>query len=522
MVLKEDPKKLEGQDGFRRGRADVENDRWRSVKDDVHVVDDDEPCESNSDADGGDKVAIPRHLGLFGCVWHLIGTIIGTGIFISPTGVLRGAGGSVGVSFLLWIACAVINVCGALTLAELSVVMKKSGGDFTFILQSWGPLVAFVRLWVQVFLISPGATILQALVISKYILTPFFQNCLTGAPASSIRLLSACWVLFFMAVNCFSVRLTSRLAGFFGVMKTFGLVVLIVTGFYNLAQGHTEHFQHAFDNRDYDVRLLPTGLLSGIWAYSGWSIITTVTEEIKSPGRNIPLSIITAMSLITGVYLLANVAYLTLLSPEEILTSDAVAADYSVLALGHWSWLIWVFVAMSAMGNLNSGMFKQARVTFAAAREGHFPEIFSMVSIRRLTPLPALLYCLLSLFCLIELDVINLVEYVGFADAVTETLTVAIVPYYRWKYPDMPRPFKVPLVIAILYFCTLCFISAMSFYADPLRKGLGILAALVAIPVYYALVHPKYRLKCLQPISRKVTRFLQKVLLCVHQEKKTF
>ncbi|XP_030831604.1 cystine/glutamate transporter [Strongylocentrotus purpuratus] len=379
--------------------------------------------------------------------------------------------------------------CGALTLAELSVIMKKSGGDFTFILQAWGPLMAFIRLWVIQFIIAPSGAAIGVMTISRYLLTPFFQC--VEAPVVSLRLVSVICLLFVQAVNCFSVRLASKLAGVLSITKVAGLVIIIITGLHNLTLGHTEHFQHAFNTGSYDVTLLPTGLLSGIWAYSGWSVITSITEEVKNPQRNIPLSILISMSLITVVYLMTNVAYLTLLSPNQIITSEAVAADYSVLALGiKWSWIIWLFVALSALGSQNSGLFKSARIRFAAAREGHFPEIFSMVSITRRTPLPAILFSVISLIYLIENDIIALVEYLGFADVVFETITVAIVPYYRWKHPNLPRPYKVPLVLAFLYLATLIFIASMSLYADPIKKGAGLFIGLIGIPIYYALVHP--------------------------------
>ncbi|XP_063951508.1 cystine/glutamate transporter-like isoform X2 [Lytechinus pictus] len=474
-----------------------------------------------SDPGSKNKVAIPRHLGLLDCIWHLIGAIIGTGIFISPAGVLRGAGGSVGLSFILWIACAIINSCGALTLAELSVVVKKSGGDFSFILQAWGPLMAFIRLWVIQFIIAPSGGAIGVMTISRYLLTPFFQC--VEVPVMLFRIVSVICLLFVVAVNCISVRLASKVAGILSVTKVVGLILISVTGVHYLTQGNTEHFQHAFNIGSYDVTLLPTGLLSGIWAYSGWSVVTGITEEVKIPQRNIPLSIVISMSLITAVYLMTNVAYLTILSPSQIMNSEAVAADYSVLALGiKWSWIIWLFVALSALGGQNSGLFTSARVRFAAAREGHFPEIFSMVSITRLTPLPAILFAVVSLVYLIENDIIVLVEYLGFADVVFETITVAIVPYYRWKYPNLDRPYKVPLIVALLYLATLIFIASMSLYADPVKKGTGLLLGLIGIPIYYALVHPKYKIKCIRPISAKITRFLQKVLYCVRQEKKTF
>ncbi|XP_063951515.1 Y+L amino acid transporter 2-like isoform X2 [Lytechinus pictus] len=484
--------------------------------------------EYRNDKDAGDskdeckdKVAIPRHLGIFGCICHFVGLVVGTGIFISPTGVLRGAGGSVGLSFILWIACAIIQTCGALTMAELAVIMKKSGGDFTFILQAWGPLVAFIRLWALETVIMPCGAAVAISTISNYLLTPFFQC--EEVPVVSLKFLSVLFLLFVLAVNGISARLASRLAGVLCVTKVVGLAIIIVTGMYNLSKGYTSNFREPFSLASYDPALLPTGLLSGLWAYNGWSVVTTITEEVKSPARNIPLSIVISMSLITAVYLMTNVAYLTLLSPNEILASDAVAADYSIHSLGiRWSWMIWVFVAMSSLGSTNTSIYKSSRTRFSSAREGHLPEILSMVSISRNTPLPAILSCVIALIFLVEDDIIVLVEYLGFIDVVFETVTIAIVPYYRWKYPDMPRPYKVPLVIAFVYMAALLFIASMSLYANPLRNCIALILAFVAIPVYYAMVHPKYKLKRIRPYSVKITRFLQKLFRCVRQEKRTF
>ena len=116
--------------------------------------------------------------------------MIGTGIFIAPSGVLRGTGGSVGWALVVWVLCAIIQFCGALVYAELSLIMHKSGGDFTFLLQAWGPVVGFCRLWITA-LVNPVSLAIQTLVTSKYLLTPFFQC--VEEPLNAVRLFSACF-----------------------------------------------------------------------------------------------------------------------------------------------------------------------------------------------------------------------------------------------------------------------------------------------------------------------------------------
>ncbi|XP_041453965.1 cystine/glutamate transporter-like isoform X1 [Lytechinus variegatus] len=472
-----------------------------------------------SDDEKGEKVAIPRHLGLAGCIWYIIGQVIGTGIFISPSGVLRGTGGSVGWALLLWILCAIIQFCGALVYAELSLIMRKSGGDFTFLLQAWGPMVSFSRLWVTT-LVNPCSIAIQALVIAKYLLTPFFQ-CMEE-PLLAVRFISICCILFIVYVNCVSIKFSARLTGFLTFTKMFGLIAIFVSGIYNLQQGHTKYLESAFSSGHLDVSLLPVGFFSGLYALSGWEIITTITEEIDRPVRNIPLSLFISMATITAVYLMANVAYFTLLSPSQMLASGAVAADYSVLALGNWSWLIWIFVAMSALGSANASVIARSRTVFVAAREGLFPEILSMISLKHSTPLPSIVILLIALMYVVEDDVIVLIEYTMFVDLLFILLTCCILPYYRWKYPDIHRPFKIPLFVVGIYISSVLFLLGIALYSDPVGKLIGLGFALTGLPVYFAFLHPKYKLKCTAAISGKITRFLQRVFFCVRQEKETF
>ncbi|XP_071480489.1 Y+L amino acid transporter 2-like [Diadema antillarum] len=480
---------------------------------------DDHLVEDNISESSDEKVSIPRHLGLMGCIWHTVGTVIGTGIFISPSGILRGSSGSVGVALIFWVLCGLINTLGTLIYTELSLMFKKSGGELAFLLEGWGPGLAFLKLWMMA-IVTTASYCVQSITIAQYLLTPFFQC--SEPPIVAVQLFAAACIIFIVAINCINVRLSSHFAAFFTVTKTFGLMVVIATGVYNLGLGRVSNLQNAFPSGHFDVKLLPIAFYSGMFAYSGWDTVVSLTEEVKRPERNIPLSLIISMTGITLVYILANISYLTLLSPTDIITSEAVAADYSVLALGRWSWLIWFFVAMSAMGNLNSGTFKRGRQVFAAARDGLFPEIMAMLSITRRTPIPAVLSLLISLVYLVEVDVIKLIQYMAFIENIFDTMTVAVLPYYRWKHPEAERPFKCPVIAVVIYMACQIFIMGMAFYLDPVKKSIGLVVSLSGIPVYFAFFSRRYRIKCLRPYSERATRFLQRLFVCIHQEKKTY
>ncbi|XP_027545824.1 cystine/glutamate transporter isoform X3 [Neopelma chrysocephalum] len=420
------------------------------------------------------KVVLKKKVTLLRGISIIIGTIIGAGIFISPKGILKNTG-SVGMSLTVWTACGILSLFGALCYAELGTCIKKSGGHYTYILEAFGPLPAFVRVWVELLIIRPAATAVISLAFGRYILEPFFMQC--EIPELAIKLITAV-----------------------GIRET-------------------QHFKNAFAGNDASVMGLPLAFYSGMYAYSGWFYLNFVTEEVENPEKNIPLAICISMIIVTVGYVLTNVAYFTTISAGELLLSKAVAVTFAERLMGNFSLAVPVFVALSCFGSMNGGIFAVSRMFFVASREGHLPEILSMIHVRKHTPLPAVIVLHpLTMIMLFNGDLYSLLNFLSFARWLFIGLVVAGLIYLRYKRPDMPRPFKVPIFIPALFSFTCLFMVALSLYSDPVNTGIGFAITLTGIPAYYLFIVWDKKPKWFRKLLDRVTRTLQILLEVIPSE----
>ncbi|TNN68808.1 Cystine/glutamate transporter [Liparis tanakae] len=198
----------------------------------------------------------------------IVGTVVGSGIFIAPKGVLVNSGGSVGVSLLVWVLSGVLSMLGAMCYAELGTTFTKSGADFIYLLETLGPLPAFLRVWIEGLFIRPAVASTVALAFGRYVVEPFFTPC--AAPMELIKLVSLLGLTFVVAINCWSVTLASRTQVTLTFIKMFALVLIIVPGGIALAKGKTESFQNSFEVDSSALGKLPLAFYNGLYAYGGW------------------------------------------------------------------------------------------------------------------------------------------------------------------------------------------------------------------------------------------------------------
>uniref|UniRef100_A0A8C9RL01 Solute carrier family 7 member 8 n=1 Tax=Scleropages formosus TaxID=113540 RepID=A0A8C9RL01_SCLFO len=436
-------------------------------------------------AASGSGVALKKDIGLMSACGIIVGNIIGSGIFVSPKGVLENAS-SVGMALVVWIVTGIITAVGALCYAELGVTIPRSGGDYSYVKDIFGGLAGFLRLWIAVLVIYPTNQAVIALTFANYVLQPLFPTCLP--PKSGLHLLAAVCLLLLTWVNCYSVRWATRVQDVFTTGKLLALGLIIIMGLVQICKGEYYWLEpaHAFQSfQNYDVGLIALAFLQGSFAYGGWNFLNYVTEELVDPYRNLPRAIFISIPLVTFVYVFANIAYVTAMSPQELLASNAVAVTFGEKLLGVMSWIMPISVALSTFGGVNGSLFTSSRLFFAGAREGHLPRLLAMIHVERCTPIPALLItCVSTLLMLCTSDMYTLINYVGFINYLFYGVTVAGQIVLRIKAPDMPRPIKVSLAWPVTYLLFWAFLLIFSLYSEPVVCGIGLAIMLSGVPIY--------------------------------------
>lgn len=458
---------------------------------------------------------LKRNLGLFDGVSIIVGIIVGSGIFVSPKGVLLYSG-SIGLALIVWILSGLLSLIGALCYAELGTMIPQSGGDYAYILTTFGPLPAFLYLWSALIIIMPAGNAITALTFSNYVLEPFYPEC--DPPDSAVRLLAAIIICLLTAVNCHNVKWTTRIQDVFSVTKILALVVIILAGFIFLGAGNISNLQQPFQDTKTDVGQIVLAFYSGLFSFAGWNYLNFVTEELNEPEKNLPRAIAISLPLVTLIYLLANFAYFTVLSPTELLASNAVAVSFGMRLLGKMSWIMPVFVACSTFGAVNGGIFASSRLFYVGARNGHMPKLMAFLNITQLTPVPCLIIlCIITLSMLTTSNVFVLINFTSFVESSFITLSVGALLYLRYKEPLRHRPIKVNLLLPITFFVLCSILVCVPVITQPKDVGLGLAIVASGIPVYFLFCKVK-RPQCINNFFRSIDCFVQKLCLVVEED----
>ena len=436
-----------------------------------------------------DRIPVKRRIGLFGGIAFIMGSVIGSGIFISPKGALLNSG-SIGLSLLVWALCGAIAMVVGLVYGELGTRVSRSGGDYTYIRLAFGGPPAFLIMWITTVATQPGSRAILSLVFADYLCAPIFTKC---GPSNLIRKsIAALELLTLATTNVLSVRFAAFMQIVFTLVKVFVLIVISAGGVIYLFQGYVENLENAFEGSNWNVESICLAFYNCAWAYGGCSCINNITEEIIDPKRNIPRAIILSMTAVTVTYLTTNLSYSTLLPKEEFASASAVAFLWGDKVLLSAAWLIPISVMLSVYGASNGGFFTDSRVRFAAARAGHLPEVLSFLHPRSGIPVTSVVFnTICSIILLIPADIGQLINMVGFLGFLVHGASTVSLLIFRYRDQTKNRKeFSLPLVIPIIALMICLFMVVAPFASKPrIEFVYGVAFVLAGFLFYIPFVH---------------------------------
>ena len=423
---------------------------------------------------------LPRKLGLLDALSIVVGIVIGGGIFLVPNLVARNltsAGSILGV----WVFAGVASFFGALACAELGAAIPATGGQYVFLREAFGPMAGFLCGWSMFTVARTAQVAWMAVTFSLYI--SYF------VPLSPIesKLLGIAAILFFAFVNYRGVSASAWVQKSFTAAKVLGLLIIIGSAFF-LFHGSTETHAAA-PATPISLSNFGVALIACLLAYDGWVQMSFVAGEIKNPQRNILLALAIGVSVVMAIYILANAAYLHVLSIPEIAASDHVGATTAERVLGSAGGsLVAVIILLSIIGTLNGCFLTSPRVYFAQARDGLFFSKFATVHPRFQTPSFSIVaQAVWSIVLLLSGTYETLADYAMFALWIFYGLMILGVIWLRRTQPDLPRPYKMwgyPVTPLLFLAVTAYFIvNTLVERPRPSLAGLALIAT--GFPVYF-------------------------------------
>jgi len=414
----------------------------------------------------------------------VIGTVIGSGIFLVPGGVLRQAGGRPGPALLVWIVGGALSLLGALSYGELGAMNPAAGGLYVYLRDAFGPLTAFLYGWTFFLVIATGSAATLAVASGSYL-----QQFVTLGPIGE-KLAAVGLLAVVAAINVRSTRRSADVQNWSTAIKVGALLVMsaVLIVWHRTAPAADAPFWP----REVSSSLLSgmgLGMIGVLWAYEGWQYVTFSAGEAIDPQRTFPRAIVVGTASLIGIYLFANVGYLAALGPEGVAGSNRVAAEAVEAIVGPGAAkLIAAAILVSIFSATNGLTISAPRVYYAMARDGLFFQTLGDVHPRYGTPAVSIVAgtvwaMVLALSGTFE----QLLTYVVFVGWIFYALGAACVFVLRRTQPDAPRPFRVPGYpwTPLLFIIAAVALVGNTIATQPARAAVGIGVVLLGVPVYF-------------------------------------
>jgi amino acid transporter len=452
------------------------------------------------------RLQLVRGLGPWASIAIVVGTMIGTGIFLKPAEMAR-EGRSVSIVFAAWIVGAILTIFGALSFAELGAAMPEAGGEYAYLRRAFGPAWGFLFGWMHSIVGRPSSASSIAAGMMRFL--GFFLPAV-AAPLFTVHIaipgltgwlkpydfvftwaqpLGVFWLVLMTGVNYLGVRLGGGVQVFLTAIKLFSVLIVIGVAFALPSSGlhSVDPIWPAVGSVGLFSAFFAT-LAAALWAYDGWEDLNLVGSEVENPQLNFPRALVGGVCLVAVIYLLFSTACLRVLPFQDVANSAHVASDVVERVVGHGA-AQWVTLAMliSALGSMNSSVLSGARVPYAMARDGIFFKIADGIHPKYRTPGRALIFqCVLASLMALTGTFEELTNLFIFAGWIFYGFAVVALFRLRWTEPNLPRPYRCwgyPWVPALFIAGALA-LTINIWLERPGRSSIGLLLIVAGLPFY--------------------------------------
>jgi APA family basic amino acid/polyamine antiporter len=431
----------------------------------------------------------------------VVGSIIGTGIFLVPTDMIRAAG-SPGLVYLAWIVGGILSFFGALTYAELGAMKPEAGGEYVYIRDAYGPTSGFVFAWTWFVLAKPAsiATISAGLVriLGGFHSLGFLANpVMPGVTVGTLVSIAAIVLISF--INYLGVKKAGEFQ-FIATLLKVGIILFIVGIGFAYVHGTWSNFGTHYVGAVGGMAGFIAALVAALWAYDGWNFIASVAGEVRNPRRNIPISLIAGVAVVAALYMLVNAAVQFVMPAAAIGATSSPASDAIALAGGHWgAVIVTVGMALSVLVTLNGSIMTGARVPFAVARDGYFFRALAQIHPRFHTPSVSIaVQAVMGIILLLVGRTFQaLFSLTIFAEFLFYALAAASIFVFRRREPQAPRPYRTwgyP-VVPVLFLLMSAWLLYYTFMSNLRNSLLGCALILSGVPVFYIFAARRRRLQ---------------------------
>jgi APA family basic amino acid/polyamine antiporter len=455
------------------------------------------------DSSSSPQPQLVRCLGLWSAVSVVVGSIIGSGIFLTPQSVAA-AVQIPGIMILTWVVTGLLTLAGALTNAEIASEITDAGGQYVFFRVLYKDLVAFLFGWSTFIVYQTGSIAAIAVAFARYLgyfvtlphLSPDLEAWklpLVGniAPLADIgvKLCAIGIIVLLTVINYRGVKFGSAVQNIFTSMKVVAIGAIIVLGF-TLGGGSTEHFLPLWGTPSSGSLLGAVGIamIATLWSYDGWNSLTFMAGEVIEPQRTIPRALVIGTVAVIAIYVLTNLAYLYVLPIGAMAGSKLVAADMMEKIMpGFGGAAIALAVMISTFGSVNATSMTTARVYYAMARDGLFFRGMREVHPKFRTPSTSLVVqCIWASVLTLTGTYDQIFTYVVFAGWIFYALGAGGIFILRRRFPNPSRPYRVPgyPLVPLLFILVATWFVLNTLVNQTADSMVGLILLAAGIPFY--------------------------------------